>query len=365
MYKIENKGQKIAHIFINGVISEEDGIGVVNDMRNMYEAGVEEIIFRINSYGGSVKAAYDIVSEMKTLNIVSTAINEGFAVSAASVILAAADKAKAFDFSMAMIHDPLMGNKSLEQTSNKDREFLQRVKDGIIQIYKSRINIPVEQLSKMLTKETSLNALEQKELGLVDEIIKKNSKPKIKDSYTVEDIYNVFEEYNKIEIENMAKTEKNIETPVVENIETPAVENINAVELTDKINNLNNEVTKLKVENFILKHSLSTKEEIINKAVEAHGVSVLETIAQFIELTPKVETPVENTQLVDELHAIVNEANKLINDEIVESAPSDEDLMSQAKEIFDFAGDNEKRLFIKQTNNELYEKLFDVYSNSL
>jgi len=163
----------------------------------------------------------------------------------------------------------------------------------------------------------------------------------------------------------MAKTEKNIETPVVENIETPAVENINAVELTDKINNLNNEVTKLKVENFILKHSLSTKEEIINKAVEAHGVSVLETIAQFIELTPKVETPVENTQLVDELHAIVNEANKLINDEIVESAPSDEDLMSQAKEIFDFAGDNEKRLFIKQTNNELYEKLFDVYSNSL
>ena len=360
MYKIENKAPEIAHIFINGVISEEDGIGVVNDMRNMFEAGVKEITFRINSYGGSVKAAYDIVSEMKTLDIATIAINEGFAVSAASIILAAADTAKAFDFSMAMIHDPLMGNKSLEQTSNKDREFLQRVKDGIIQIYKSRINIPVEQLSKMLTKETSLNALEQKDLGLVDEIIEKNSKPKIKDFYTVEDIYNVFEEYNKIETENMEK---------IENIETPVVENIEAIELNNKINDLNTEVTKLKVENFILKNSLSTKEEIINKAVEAHGVSVLETIAQFIELAPKVETPVEtpveNTGLINELHSIVNEANKLIDNEIVKGTPSNEDLLTQAKEIFDINGDNIKRLSIKNSNKELYEKLFDVYSNNL
>lgn len=377
MYSIQNaQTPNSIDLFINGIITENDGIGIVNDMRNAVASGVKEINFRINSYGGSVKAAYDIVSEMKTLDVVTNSINEGFAVSAASIILAAADNAKAFDFSMAMIHDPLLGNKTLEDTKGKDKEFLQSVKDGILAIYKHRIKVPLKELSKMLTKETSLNASQQKDLGLVDEIIEKKSKPQIKDFHTVEDIYNIFVEHNKIETIDMEIENQNEETIVdTQVVETPVEVDVvdPTIELKNSIEELNSEVTALKVENFILKNDLSSKAEIINKAVEKHGVTVLDTISEFIELIPvapeaiveNAVAPVDNTELVNELTNMVNEANNIIDENVIEHTPSEEELVKQANDLFDINGDNETRLALKNSNPELYEKLVDIYTTSL
>lgn len=380
MYTIQNsKTPNSIDLFINGIITENDGIGIVNDMRNAVASGVKEINFRINSYGGSVKAAYDIVSEMKTLDVVTNSINEGFAVSAASIILAAADNARAFDFSMAMIHDPLLGNKTLEDTKGKDKEFLQSVKDGILAIYKHRIKVPLKELSKMLTKETSLNASQQKDLGLVDEIIEKKSKPQIKDFHTVEDIYNIFVEHNKIETIDMEIENQNeetiVDTQIVETpVDTQVVDVVDpTIELKNSIEELNNEVTALKVENFILKNDLSSKTEIINKAVEKHGVTVLDTISEFIELIPvateaiveNAVAPVDNTELVNELTNMVNEANNIIDENVIEHTPSEEELVKQANDLFDIKGDNETRLALKKSNPELYEKLVDIYTTNL
>jgi len=193
--------KSVLDIYIKGIIEDAFGDEMANQITNAANAGIQNLTIHINSYGGSVKAALDIVSAFKNTNMVVTAINEGFAVSAASIILAAADKAYAFDYSTCMIHNPLMGDRSLNDTQGSDRELLTKIKDGMINIYKKRMNVDSNKISKMLNDETSLNAEDQKRLGLVDSIIIKKSKPKIAaqtiDIYNIESIYNIIEKFNQ------------------------------------------------------------------------------------------------------------------------------------------------------------------------
>lgn len=388
MYKIVQNAPTQLDIYISGVIEEEKSLELANEIKLAGESGVTDLVIHINSYGGSVKGAWDIVSAFKNSGMKVTAINEGFAVSAASLILAAADYSKAYDYSTALIHDPLMGNKTLAKTSGSDREFLTKIKDGLMSIYQAKFNISTESLSTMMTKETSLNAQDQKNIGLVNEIIFRKNKPSLKNTLSTLDIYNIYEQYNITETEIMNETIENQEvenaTPVVPTITCPKCgEKIPMPiedgcgkktkaeldeETTNKIVEITNELNSLKVENFILKNSLTEKSEMINNAVSKHGIEVLDTILEFINLTPVVEAkvePVVNTALLDELHTIVNNANAIISNEVIVATETEEDMEKLAFEIFDIKGSNKKRLEVKNENPELYEKLFDIYSNKI
>ena len=415
-------------IYISGIIQDSDGQMIANQIKNVND-GISNLTFHINSYGGSVIAAYDIISAFKNTKLNVTSINEGFAVSAASIILAASKTAKAYDYSTALIHNPLMGNKSLEETEGSTKNFLTKIKDGIMAIYLNRMNIDSSKLSNMLNQETSLNAEEQKQFGLVDEVIITNNKPIYSNSMSMIEIYNVIDVHNKKEKVNMSKEETkkdafekggkltcsdcgakmtiknagkieetpkccgkpmNYTSPIVkneddsditmkeENTDAAGVPKSNSVNKKDKkVKNqlLKKEVKVLKLENFILKNNLDSRKEEITNAVEKHGVKILDTIIDFI-------TPVEKTgKKIEAKKEVKNEKNenkelketllKVVNEAndvingVIDESGKVEDKLELAKSIFDLNGDSNKRIEIKNSNPELYNELVEIYSNSL
>ena len=414
MYEIKNLGDTI-DISINGVITDDGSTQLANEIKTAAKAGIKNVTLHINSYGGSVKGAYDIVTALIKSDMTVTAINEGFAISAASVILAAADVSKAFDYSTAMIHDPLLGNQSLNDTEGPMHNLLQAVKDGIIAIYSKRFKLPIEKISALMTAETSLNAIEQLNIGLVDEIIERKIKPIITKNENILEIYNLYNEAinaeNKIN-ENMennkivenATTQDNTqeekqacndmiactcpncgqnltvdpatsEATVVENAtdttaaetttETAPAETTTETETATtqeqtacKTQNSLDELTALKAENFILKNGLTEKSEIINESIVKYGVEILEVFKNFI-----VKEDSNKEKLFAEMKNIVMLVNNEINTE-VNTSEKPMDKLALANEIFDIKGDERKRLDIKKNNPELYDELFDIYTKS-
>lgn len=219
MYTIKNESNSL-NINIKGVITDEDSINMAVDIRNAIESGVKSIILHINSYGGSVLGAWEVISALKSApsDVIIEAINEGFAISAASVLLAAANISKAFSYSSAMIHDPLIGGVTLADAEGSDKEFLQSVKDGIMSIYQTKMkDLSPDAIANMMAVETSMNAAMQLKNGLVDEVITSEyTLPKNTKNLSTLEIYNIYNEIHLKKENNMENTELNEQTSVEE-----------------------------------------------------------------------------------------------------------------------------------------------------
>ena len=176
MIRIENIKDEM-NVYVSGIMDDAICSEISNSIKLGAAAGTKTVLMHINSYGGSVSGAWDIISTIKNAGLKFKAINEGFAISAASILLASADESQAFDYSTSMIHDPLLGGTTLEKTTGSARELLTAIKDGIMTVLNNRLKMPIEQLSNLLKKETSWNAQEQLSFGLVDSIITTSSKP--------------------------------------------------------------------------------------------------------------------------------------------------------------------------------------------
>lgn len=364
MYKIENISDTL-NVYISGIIDDDTCEKISKDIIYASEAGSKKLMMHINSYGGSVAGAYQLISTIKNAGISFIAQNEGFAISAAGILLASADEARAYDYSMALIHDPLMGGTTLKDTKGSDKEFLTKIKDGLMSILNRRLKMPKEQLDEMMSKETSMNADEQLSIGLVDSIISTNSKPNITKNMDIKEVWNIYEEFNKNKTKEMEIKKENEDVKVVaENKTIEAVENVVDIKaIENKLADLVIENKKLKVENFILVNKFEDKKDKIEDAVEKHGISVLDTIFAFIS---NIENKVEVSELKEKLEVvenkvteIVNSANDLLDSVIVtNSTPNYEEM---AEKYFGINADNSKRLELKAENIKLYNKLHDIY----
>ena len=388
-------------VYISGKMDDEVCSNISNSIKAAAKAGIKQVVMHINSYGGSVAGAWDIIAAIKNSNLKLKAINEGFAISAASVLLASADEAKAFDYSTSMIHDPLANGVTLEKASGKTKELLIAIKDGIMNMLNNRLKLPIEELSDLLKKETSWNAKQQLEYGLVDEIISTKSKPNFTNDMDTLSIWNIIEDHNNLNINNLninsmtqeeidvlVEENKNLKAkiaeletepvveeviepvePVIEPTEPVIKEVVEPIIVTEPVIEKDKKVVEpianqliidLKTENFILKNSLTNKSSMIENAVKLHGVEVLDTIINFINNDSKaLETKVVELQNI--ITNTVNVANDGI-DSIINSG-SVKDYETMAENIFGINGDSAARIEMKHDNPELHEKLFNIYYN--
>lgn len=391
MIRIENT-QDTLHFYVSGIMSDDSCKQISDAIKIGVEAGIKNVSGHLNTYGGSVAGAWDIISTIKSNNLHFTATNEGFAISAGAILLASANHSRAFDYSTSMIHDPMLQNKTLETTEGSARELLVAIKDGIMAIFSNRIKVAKDVLYNMLKKETSWNASDQLKYGLVDEILYTSTKPNILknelNDYKL--IYNIIEEFNtnnninELIIKNMTQEEIDalvqenetlkakiieLETKISETTpevviedETAVVEPENPVkeECSSEEMAMKNELTNLKVENFVLKNKLEEKSEMIENAVKLHGVEVLNTIFAFINNDSKaLETKVEELQ--NTIVTIANKANDEIQDIINNTGGKTVDYEKMAEDVFGMKADGSERLRIKNENPELHEKLFNIY----
>lgn len=135
--------------------------------------GGRNVTVRINSGGGDVFAAHAIHNLLKAYSGQVTAVIDGLAASAATVVAVAADKIIMPSNSLMMIHDPAIGLNGYYPAAELSNliEALATIKTSIIAAYRKRCNASAEEIEKMMSNETWMGAEECKQKGFADEII--------------------------------------------------------------------------------------------------------------------------------------------------------------------------------------------------
>lgn len=228
----------------------------------------ETIKILINSVGGDVFSAISIYNKLKRTGKNIEVEITGYACSSATIIMMAGNKISMPNNSLIMIHDPMLslcGLYNIQELGERGK-VLEKVKDVIINSYKTRVNIDDKQLSKLMTSETWLTAEECLKYGFIDEIL--NKKEEIKESSSVEFtnkmLYNkdkIQEIFNKNvkKIKEVFKIQENQDKDVKNYFERRQLTMEEREEITQK--------ERERIQN-IYKYKEKIEENLINEAIE-------------------------------------------------------------------------------------------------
>lgn len=132
----------------------------------------EEIIVKINSYGGDVGTAIAIYNRLQKVVDRLTIEIEGVACSAATLIACAGFKCRMAANALYMIHSPMIeqyGNYNRSDLAT-DIDALLAVEKAMLQTYVQKTWLDEKALEEMMISETWLTAEEAKSKRFVDEI---------------------------------------------------------------------------------------------------------------------------------------------------------------------------------------------------
>lgn len=177
-WQVRNDVSGDAEILIYGPIAAErswfgDEATPQQFAQDLSGLGGRDVTVRINSGGGDVFAAHAIHNLLKSYKGRVTAVVDGLAASAATVVAVAADKIIMPSNSLMMIHDPAIGLSGYYPAAELTKlvEALATIKTSIVAAYRKRCKISDEEIETMMSNETWMGAAECKEKGFADEII--------------------------------------------------------------------------------------------------------------------------------------------------------------------------------------------------
>ncbi|WP_055666698.1 ATP-dependent Clp endopeptidase proteolytic subunit ClpP [Desnuesiella massiliensis] len=138
----------------------------------------KDIIFYINSPGGSVTAGLAIYDTMQYIKPDVSTICLGMAASMGSFLLTGGTKGKRFALpnSEIMIHQPsISGGLSGQATDIKIyADKILRTKKKVIEIYSERTGQSIEKLERDMERDNFMTSKEAKDYGIIDEILIRN-----------------------------------------------------------------------------------------------------------------------------------------------------------------------------------------------
>lgn len=172
MWNLTKNKDNSADLILYGDIGDSwlDDVSSKNIANELKNLDVSTINLRINSGGGDVFTAIAISNLLKNHKANVIAHIDGLAASAATIITSACDKVIMPKNALFMIHNPwtVVGGEAKDMI--KTAEQLDKVKNSIINTYKSKTNLEIEEISKLMDEETWLDPYEAKEKGFIDEI---------------------------------------------------------------------------------------------------------------------------------------------------------------------------------------------------
>ena len=130
----------------------------------------EPLTIKINSVGGDVFEGFAIYNAIKSYKGPTTAIVEGIAASAASIIAISADVVLMRPASLFMIHNPWVMTGGEAKDLRSAANTLDKVKEIMIERYAAKTGRGADELSEMLDAETWLTPTEALELGFADRV---------------------------------------------------------------------------------------------------------------------------------------------------------------------------------------------------
>lgn len=155
---------------------DESGNGIyakqfADDLKAL--GNISNLTVRINSRGGDVSAATAINTQLKSHPATVTAIIDGVAASAATIIMMAADVIKAPAAAQIMIHDPLLALWGMYNGADLDqlKGIWEVTKTSIINAYVNKTGRNRDEIAEFMRQEKWWTAEEAKAEGFVDEIM--------------------------------------------------------------------------------------------------------------------------------------------------------------------------------------------------
>ena len=161
-------------LFLNGVIASEswwDDDVTPKMFRDELDKCNGDITVFINSPGGDCFAASEIYTALKEHKGNITVKINGIAASAASVIAMAGDMMEMSPTSMLMVHNPSMMLYGEASELEQGIEFLNEVKESIINAYQLKTGLSRSKISHLMDAETWMNANAAHDYGFCDRIL--------------------------------------------------------------------------------------------------------------------------------------------------------------------------------------------------
>lgn len=138
----------------------------------------EEIELQINSPGGSVYAASEIYTAIKSYKGKSVGKIVGIAASAASVIAMGVQHLEMSPTAQLMIHNSSTSAEGDYRDMEHTGTFLRKVNDTIANSYKIKTGKTQDELLALMDNETWMTAEDAKELGFIDAIMFEDAEDK-------------------------------------------------------------------------------------------------------------------------------------------------------------------------------------------
>jgi ATP-dependent Clp protease protease subunit len=175
-YDIYSRLLKDRIITLNGEVNDASASIIIAQMLFLEsEDPDKDIIFYINSPGGSVTSGFAIYDTMQYIKPDVSTICLGMAASMGSFLLAGGAKGKRFALpnSEIMIHQPsVSGGLSGQATDiNIYAQKILQTKKRIIEIYSKGTGQSVEKLGYDMERDNFMTAQEAKDYGLIDGIL--------------------------------------------------------------------------------------------------------------------------------------------------------------------------------------------------
>lgn len=151
---------------------EMDYISAKMVEKYLKEANGEDIVFNLNSGGGSVYAGSEIYTMLSSYSGHITVNITSLSASIASILMMGADEVNISHQAKIMIHQPSMFISGGVQTQDLDKvkNALSSTEKSMVKVYAKKTGLPEDKILDMMVKETWLTSDEALELGFVDNI---------------------------------------------------------------------------------------------------------------------------------------------------------------------------------------------------
>ena len=173
-YDIFSRLLKDRIVFLGGPVTDDSANLVVAQMLFLeMEDPDADIMFYINSPGGSVSAGLAIYDTMQYLKCEVSTLCIGMAASMGAFLLSAGAKGKrkALPNAEIMIHQPLGGASGQATDIAIHAEQILRIRQNLNEIIAKNTGKPIELIERDVERDHFMTAQQALEYGLIDEII--------------------------------------------------------------------------------------------------------------------------------------------------------------------------------------------------
>ena len=175
---IQKKFLEQRKIFLWGAVTDETAKDLTEKLLYLEAVGPgKEIIFYINTPGGSITAGMAVYDTMKLVTSPITIVVTGMAASMGSILLSGAPKGRRLIYPHArvLIHQPLISGRMVGPATDINIQAIEmeKLRAELNQILADASGQPLERINKDTDRDFYLNAKEAIAYGLADRIVEK------------------------------------------------------------------------------------------------------------------------------------------------------------------------------------------------